>query len=168
MGDIIDIFGLVTGIGVIFSLISDLIISPIIFIGVWRTSSNIKHNQDIIKKLFSKLEEEQRKLKIINQKLKTSKSQIKTMNLNKLIGNRPSASKIISSLDGKDILIKNAGAIFADFIPAIDFVPWRTILIYLTYIKEREAFEKTLQTAQEIYNIEIKINKSILELQAIA
>ncbi|MDP3954140.1 MAG: hypothetical protein Q8Q06_01835 [bacterium] len=162
IGDLVDLADF-TGVGIIISIIVDLIIGAILFILAWMTRTKMRKITDLHKSVQENILNIERRIAGLRNAYATAlRAGRRFKTLRRPIRVAAKKFKQFRALVYRNPLMKNAIAIFADLIPFIGLLPSRLIAIYFTYQDEK----KTYLAAKEILpEYEDAKNEELSELQ---
>lgn len=144
-GDLVDLAEL-TGIGLILVWLVKLIVSPILFYAGVDANSRVKAMGRLQEEINKNIAQITRRVETYTRRYMTAiKFSRKTGILKKPV--RKIALKVARGRKAilRNPLIKNALAGFADLIPIIDLLPWRTFGVFLMYRDEKSTFLEAME-----------------------
>mgnify|MGYP001577974249 CR=1 FL=1 len=149
VADGVDIIAGLTGIGIVVSVIVDIIVAPILFIGGWSANSRIKKMREVVDGIHLHIERMERRLiqirRIYAGALRVAR---------RIPGLRRSVRRVALTIRRarlgiiRNPVFKNIAAMAVDIVAYIDFVPWRTWAIYSTYKDEKRTYEEAMENAR--------------------
>ena len=144
--DIVDVAAALTGIGIVFSLIVDIVVAPILFFAGWNANSRIKAIRKSADNIHIHIEKLGRRIiQIRNIYARSLRLARKIPVLRKSVRKVALAIRSARLKMARNPLFKNVAAITADLVPYLDLMPWRTVAIYLTYRDEKKSYEEILE-----------------------
>lgn len=158
--DVVDVAAAITGIGILLSLLVDIVAAPILFMAGHGARTRMKTMRSLGEKANIHIERLGRKLIQIRRYYAGAIRMARRIpGLSKTVRKtvlylRAARLKIV-----RDPRFKNLAAIVADLVPYLDLIPWRTAAIYFTYRDEMRTYKETLENLNQALVVEKQINQ---------